>query len=127
MVPRPDPRIEALRRSARPFQTRESGRRRRRLRPCRPVRRYGFAHREALPLAQVDGVLPVLHYRRPANCGGEMREQILSQVHQVAVITVSLVELEHGEFRIVLGRNSLVAKIPVDLVHAVEAAHHQPL
>ena len=54
-------------------------------------------------------------------------EDALDQVHQVAVIRVGLVELQHRELGVVLRRETLVAEIAVDLVHALEAAHDQAL
>ena len=38
-----------------------------------------------------------------------------------------MVELQHGEFRIVLGGDTLVAEVAVDLKNPVEAAHDQAL
>ncbi len=56
-----------------------------------------------------------------------MGEHLLGQGHEVAVVRVGLVELEHGELGIVLRRDALVAEVPVDLVDAIEPADHQPL
>ena len=47
--------------------------------------------------------------------------------HQVLVVAVGLIELEHRELGIVPRRDAFVAEIAVDLVHALEAAHDQPL
>ena len=57
----------------------------------------------------------------------DLREQLLGQVHQVVVVGVGLVELEHGELGVVLRRDAFVAEVAVDLVDAVEAADHQAL
>ena len=43
------------------------------------------------------------------------------------VIGVGLVELEHRELGIVVRGEALVAEVAIDLVDALEAAHHQPL
>ena len=43
------------------------------------------------------------------------------------VVAVGLVELEHRELGIVLGRDPLVAEVAVDLVDPLEAADDQPL
>ena len=48
-------------------------------------------------------------------------------VHQVVVVGVGLVELEHGELGIVLGADAFVAEVAIDLVDAVHAADHQAL
>ncbi len=43
------------------------------------------------------------------------------------VVAIGLVELEHGELGVVLGGDTLVAEVAVDLVDAVEAADDQAL
>ncbi len=47
--------------------------------------------------------------------------------HQVVVVGVGLVELEHGELGVVPGADALVAEVAVDLVDAVEASDDQSL
>ena len=54
-------------------------------------------------------------------------DEVLGQLHQVVIVGVGLVELEHGELRIVLGRNTFVTKVAIDLIDPVQTAHHQPL
>ena len=56
-----------------------------------------------------------------------MEEQLLGELHQVLVVGVGLVELEHRELGIVLGGHPLVPEVAIDLVHPVEPAHHQAL
>ena len=56
-----------------------------------------------------------------------MGEQLFGQLHQVGVVGVGLIELEHRELGIVLGRDAFVAEVSVDLVDAIEAADEQPL
>ncbi len=58
---------------------------------------------------------------------GQAAQRLLDPVHEIAVIGVRQVELEHREFGVVLGREALVAEVAVDLVHALEAADDQPL
>ena len=57
----------------------------------------------------------------------DRREHLLGHRHQLAVLAVGLVELEHRELGVVLGRNPLVPEVAVDLVDALEAADGQPL
>ena len=78
-------------------------------------------------LLQVVGFALILHLHGAAHRAGQVAQQRLGQVHQVAVIGVGLVELQHGELGVVTRAQPLVTKIPVDLVHALEAANHQPL
>jgi len=68
-------------------------------------------------LSQVDGVALVLHHRVAEHGLGGFAEHLLSQVHHVAIIPVRLVELDHGEFRVVTGGEALVPEIAVDLEH----------
>ena len=43
-------------------------------------------------------------------------QQVLGQVHQVMIIRIGLIEFQHGEFRIMPGRQPLVTKITINLV-----------
>ena len=54
-------------------------------------------------------------------------EDPLDHVHQVAVVGIGLVELEHRELGIVLRGQPLVAEIAVQLVDALEAPDDQAL
>ena len=56
-----------------------------------------------------------------------MPHHLLRQVHQILEGAVRLVELQHRELRVVARRQPLVAEAPVNLIDALEAAHHQPL
>ena len=55
-----------------------------------------------------------------------LQEQ-LGHRHQVAIVGVGLIELEHRELRVVLRRDALVPEVPVDLVDPRHAADDQPL
>ena len=48
-------------------------------------------------------------------------------LHQVKVVGVGLVELEHGELGVVLGADAFVAEVAVDLVDAIESADYEAL
>ena len=52
-------------------------------------------------------------------------QHFLGQIHQVTVVGIGLIKLHHGEFRIVPGRQTLVAEIAVNLVDALKTTHHQ--
>ncbi len=54
-------------------------------------------------------------------------DEFFAELHQVVVVGVGLVELEHGELGVVFGADALVAEVAVDLVDAVEAADDQSL
>ncbi len=87
----------------------------------------GLPHGHALPVRPVDFLFPPF---RPGASGYVFRrllDQCLRQVHHSAVVGIGLVELQHGEFRIPAPTQTLVAKVTVDLVDAIQPAHGQPL
>ena len=51
----------------------------------------------------------------------------MQKLHHAAVIAVGLVNLQHGEFRIVTPRKSLVAEIPSDLENPVNPSNKEAL
>ena len=51
----------------------------------------------------------------------------LGQIHQILVSSISLIELEHRELRIVPGGQSLITKISIDFEHPVKTAYYQSL
>src|SRR4051794_18827822 len=52
---------------------------------------------------------------------------LLDAAHLVGVVRVGLVPLDHRELGVVLERHALVAEVLAELVHALEAAHDEPL
>ena len=54
-------------------------------------------------------------------------QHLLGQRHQVVVVGVAPVELEHRELGVVLRRDPLVPEVAVDLEHPLDAADRQPL
>ncbi len=54
-------------------------------------------------------------------------EGALCQGHHVMVVCVGLVRLQHGEFRIVMRGDALIAEILADLVDSIQPAHDEPL
>ena len=57
----------------------------------------------------------------------DVHDQLLGERHQLLVVAVRLIELQHGELGVVPCRNPFIPEAPIDLVHPLEAAHHQPL
>ena len=55
-----------------------------------------------------------------------MTDQFLDQIRYFFEIGIRPVGFEHGEFGIVLSRDSLVAEVATDLEHFVEPAYEQP-
>ena len=87
-----------------------------------------LGHRQALEFRpEVDRLPLVAHRRRADDLLRDRAEQFLGQIHQVAVIAVRLVELEHRELGIVARRDAFVAEVAVDLEHVLQPPDHQPL
>ncbi len=58
---------------------------------------------------------------------GQVVHEFLDKHHDVAVVGIRLVELEHRELGVVAGRQPLVAKHPGNLEHPLKATHGKPL
>ena len=63
----------------------------------------------------------------PSTSLRDVAQQRLGEVHQVAVVPVGRVELQHRELGVVPRRDAFVAEVAVDLEHALEAADDQAL
>src|ERR1700688_3720312 len=85
----------------------------------------GFAHGKTLELREIEFVFSVLYSRGASDVGGQQRKKIFVEVHQIAIVAVGLVKFQHGEFGIVLRRNSFIAEIAIDLVNAVKTSDGQ--
>ena len=57
-----------------------------------------------------------------ADGASRLGDHLLDHRHDVVVVDVGLVRLEHGELGVVLEAHALVAEVLADLVHAVDAA-----
>ena len=76
-------------------------------------------------LAEVEVLALVGNRCRAQHALRHVAEHRLRQVHEIAVIAIGLIELEHGEFRIVPGGDALVAEIAVDLEHLLQPADNK--
>ena len=78
--------------------------------------------------AEGDRAVATVRHLRPARRPlRDEREHLLGEEHQVLVVAVRLVELQHREFGIVLRRHPFVPEVAGDLVHAIHAADREPL
>src|SRR6267143_1922343 len=93
----------------------------------RPISAYSLSHRHSLKFREVDFVLAVSDNRGTCHFLREVGEELLVQRHQVVVITISLVKLQHGELGVVRRGDTLVAEIAVDLVDEVSTPDNQAL
>ena len=78
-------------------------------------------------MAHVDLLALIGDDHAAADLEGEALVQLLHQIHHAMEIGESLIQLNGGELRVVLGVHALVAEDTADLVHAVHAAHDQTL
>ena len=72
-------------------------------------------------------MLPELDLVGADRFAGHRRQHLLGQRHQLTILAVGLVELEHRELGVVLRGDPLVAEVAVDLVDPLETADRQPL
>ena len=103
---------------------------------CRDVGAETRRRRLARPFPQRDAaigrgerdlVLPELDLVGADRFAGHRRQHLLGQRHQLTILAVGLVELEHRELGVVLRGDPLVAEVAVDLVDPLETADRQPL
>ena len=72
--------------------------------------------------------LPLVHDLCRACHGlGHGGEQLFREGHDVRVVCVGLIDLQHGEFGVVGAVDPFVAEIPAELVHPLQPAHDQAL
>ena len=76
-----------------------------------------------MPLAQVDLVAVEMGDGGAVDFLGDEDDEFFAELHQVVVVRVGLVELEHGELGVVAGADAFVAEVAVDLVDTVEATY----
>ncbi|KPW50728.1 Uncharacterized protein ALO88_05605 [Pseudomonas syringae pv. antirrhini] len=85
-------------------------------------------HRQAHErFAEVKHLVAVRHVGAAQHQLRQLAEQFFGEVHVVFVVSVGLVELEHGELGVMPGRNTFVTEVAVDLEDFLETADHQPL
>ncbi|KAG1316544.1 hypothetical protein G6F62_013418 [Rhizopus arrhizus] len=90
----------------------------------RVVVAHGFVHAPAAERrAQVDLRAVPLHFGGAVDSAGDVTDHAFGQVHDLVVRGIGLVQLHHGEFRVVPGADAFVAEVAVDLVHALQATH----
>src|SRR5271155_1082943 len=89
----------------------------------------GFAHGHASPIraCPVDLVFAPLGFCSSENVDGGLLDQLLGEIHDSAIVGISLVKLEHGELGIPAPSQALVAEVTIDFVDTVEAADRQAL
>src|SRR3979411_829927 len=94
----------------------------------RIVRIDPLLHRQA-PEGLRQIVVASLVYDLPGAVNGirKSTQRLFDPVHQVAVVPVGEVQLEHGELGIVARGQPLVAEVAVDFVYTLETAHDQAL
>ena len=54
-------------------------------------------------------------------------DKLFGQFHHIIIIAVSFVKFQHGELWIMLGRDSFIPEVSINLVDFFKASHDQPL
>ncbi len=94
----------------------------------RVVLQHRVGHRPAAERrAQINRLIVPGQRRGGEHRLGDIADQVLGQVHDLVVGGIGLVQLQHREFRIVPGRDALIAEVAVDLVDTLQATDHQAL
>ena len=84
-------------------------------------------HSQALPVTHIDLLALIRDDHAAADLEGQALVQLLHQIHHAVEIGKGLIQLDAGEFGVVLGVHALVAEDAANLIHAVHAAHDQAL
>src|SRR5579872_3299134 len=82
----------------------------------------GLAHGHPPPVrsSPVNLIFAPLGFRPASNVDGRLLDQLLSKIHHAAVVGISLIKLKHGELGIPAPAQYLIAKITINLIHAIE-------
>ncbi len=67
------------------------------------------------------------HFLEAAGFARGVRDELFGHRHQLVVVGVGLIELEHRELGVVLRRHALVPEVPRQLVDPLHAADHEAL
>src|SRR4051812_2729826 len=86
-----------------------------------------LAHAQLGPVAEIDLIAVEVGDEGAVDFHGDELDELFREVHQVVVVGVGLIELEHGELGVVPGADAFVAEVTVDLVDAVEATDDEAL
>ncbi len=86
-----------------------------------------FAHGELADVGEIELRLVVSDFGGASGVEGGLFEQLFGELDHAAVIGVGLIELEHGELRIVADRDAFVAEVAIDFVYAFKAADDEAL
>ena len=78
-------------------------------------------------LAQIVVTALVHHLRGAVDGIGHGAQCLLDPVHEVVIVTIGEIQLEHGELGVVAGGQPFVAEVAVDFVDALEAADDEAL
>ena len=75
--------------------------------------------------AKVDFLAAINDFSCAQYLFGNIAQQLFSQVHDVFIVGICLIELEHGEFWIVFGVHAFVTEYTTDFVNFIKAADNQ--
>ena len=88
----------------------------------------GLSEREPPPgRLEIDDLIARGNFQRSQDLSRDRRKQLLRQGHEILVSRIGLIELKHGEFRIMAHRDPLVAKIAIELKDSLYASDQETL
>src|SRR3989344_6846954 len=88
----------------------------------------GLDNRQALErFAKIQFAALILEFCG-AQCGNRhVANAVFSKIHQPLVISISSVELHHGELWVMSHTQAFIAEAAINFKHAIETTHHQTL
>jgi len=90
--------------------------------------RISIRDRQAIVrLSKIDLPALVVDGRRAERVARDLREHRFDERHEVAIVSIRRVELDHREFGVVSGRDPFVTEVAIDFEHLLETADHEPL
>mmetsp|Transcript_9194 Transcript_9194/g.13496 ORF Transcript_9194/g.13496 Transcript_9194/m.13496 type:complete len:262 (-) Transcript_9194:123-908(-) len=89
---------------------------------------HDIIHRHAPPWTfDADRVLAIRKFPGITDRIAHGYHKLFRQIHHIIVVSVCLVKLNRGKFRIMTGRNPLVTKDTPNFIDTIEATNDQPL
>jgi hypothetical protein len=89
-----------------------------------PSARWGY--RMDMPFGKIadlmvhDGLYEIFNQYHMGTDGGK---HLLDHAHDIVIVSISLIALQHGELGVVPGGDALVAEVPANRIDLVEARH----
>jgi len=70
-------------------------------------------------------VIAIRQFFAAMNLPGQKKKQVFSHLHQLIIIDISLIKLQHGKFRVMLRINPFIAKTTINFIDFFHSADDQ--